>query len=91
MQSRKVKRSIQSAISSCLLAVLLIGTLQTGAVPLGDTDLARYQGTGFWSDPCTWDGLAAGAGSLFCAFGSVTSCFTAATALFKAYKSDNCF
>jgi hypothetical protein len=74
-----------------LLAVLLIGNLQPYAMSLNDSDLARIHGTGFWSDPCTWDGFAFGAGTVLCGSGNAGGCLGAFVGLMKALKVDNCF
>ena len=79
-----------------ILMLLLVGTLLgPGALdraPLGAGDLAHTRGAGFWSDPCTLDGFAVGAGGLLCGLAaSPGGCVTAFVGLFKAIYVDNCF
>jgi hypothetical protein len=82
---------IKWSLGVVLLAVLLVGNFQPYALNLNDSDLARIHGTGFWSDPCTQDGFAFGAGAVLCGAGNLGGCLGAVGGLIKAWKVDNCF
>jgi hypothetical protein len=84
-------RRIRLGLCLALGAILLIGNLQTHAEALDNSNLARIRGTGFWSDPCTQDGFAFGAGTVLCGTGSAGGCVTAFIGLIKAWKIDHCF
>ena len=83
--------SFKWAVGVALLAVLLVGNLQPFAMSLNDSDLARNHGTGFWSDPCTWDGFAFGSGAVLCGAGQLGGCLGAIGGFLRAWKVDNCF
>ena len=91
MTIRTGDRCVMLGLCVSLLAVLLIGNFQPYAVALNDAKLAHTRGTGFWSDPCTQDGFAFGAGTVLCGTGSVGGCVTAFIGFMKALKVDNCF
>ena len=78
-------------LSAALLALLLVGNLQPYTKALNNVDLDQVRGTGFWSDPCTQDGFAVGAGTVLCGAGSMGGCITAITGFMKAWRVDDCF
>jgi hypothetical protein len=82
---------IKWGLGVALLAVLLVGNLQPYAISLNDSDLARNHGTGFWSDPCTWDGFAFGGGVVLCGAGQWGGCFGAVGGFLRALRVDSCF
>jgi hypothetical protein len=89
------RHRISSGIVLSLLAVLFIGTFH-GIFPaqaglLSGAVLAGLVGSGFWSDPCTWDGFGAGIGLGACALGSIGACGGAIYSIWRAIKVDNCF
>ena len=84
-------RYLQCGLCAALLAVLLIGNLGPYTVALNVSDMERVCGAGFWSDPCTVDGFAVGAGGVLCGAGNAGGCVTAFLGLMKAWKVDNCF
>ena len=88
-----IKRNpgIRLGLGVALLAVLLLGNIQPYTIALSDLDLAGVRGTGFWNDPCTWDGFAFGGGAVFCAAGHLGACLGSAIGLLRAVKVDNCF
>jgi len=73
-----------------MLAALLMSTLHSGAIMLDRNELGRHTGTGFWTDPCTWDGFIVGATTILCPT-TIGACITGISALYKAMKVDNCF
>lgn len=84
-------RRLQSGLCTAILALLLIGNLQPCTLALNASDMERARGAGFWSDPCTVDGFAVGAGAVLCATGSAGGCVTAFLGFMKALKVDKCF
>jgi hypothetical protein len=78
-------------LSAALLALLLVGNMQPYTIALNNADLERVRGTGFWSDPCTLDGFAVGAGAVLCGAGSWGGCIGAITGFIRAWKVDDCF
>jgi hypothetical protein len=82
---------IKWGLCAALLAVLLIGNLQPYTLALNNSDLERVRGTGFWSDPCTQDGFAFGAGTVLCGTGNAGGCLGAFIGLVRAWRVDNCF
>ena len=76
-----------------MLILLSLPAQGTAATPLSGIDLAQRGGadTSFWKDPCTWDGVAVGAGVAFLAGGNPSGFITAALGLWKAVKMDDCF
>ena len=89
------RHRVSCGITLLLLAILLIGAFQ-GKFPgqaglLSGAVLAILVGSGFWTDPCTWDGFAAGLGLGACALGSVGACGGAIYSIWRAIKLDNCF
>lgn len=95
MKEYKLGNLVRTMIGASLMAILLLGAFGNnhglGNGPLTASDLARYAGTGFWSDPCTWDGFLTGAGVVLCATGSAGGCVSAVIGILKAVKLDNCF
>jgi len=89
------RHGLSCGIALLLLAVIFIGAFQ-GTFPdrvglLSGAVLAVLIGSGFWDDPCTWDGFAAGLGVGACARGSLGACGGAIYAIWRAVKVDNCF
>ncbi len=89
------RRSKNIVLASLLMPVLFISLfhgLQPGpSMLLSAHDLAGIFGAGFWSDPCTWDGFAAGITGVLCGTGNLGACGGAVLAIWKAIKLDNCF
>jgi hypothetical protein len=89
------RHRISSGIALSLLAVLFIGPFHgifpTQAGLLSGAVLACLVGSGFWNDPCTWDGFAAGLGLGACARGSIGACGGAIYSIWRAIKVDDCF
>ena len=87
---------VMKTVCCCLLLPLLFlgtlqGTLSVQARVLGDPELTGLVGSGFWSDPCTWDGFTAGLGLAICATGGLGGCGATWAAVLKAVLVDNCF
>lgn len=95
MIHNNLRSNVGSVVLASLLVLLLIGNLNPGvrsiAVPLASEDLAHYRGTGFWSDPCTWDGFYLGAGVVLCVTGSTGGCISAVAGILRAVYVDRCF
>jgi hypothetical protein len=82
--------------SVLIVLVLLIGNLQgawrSEQLQLNGDQLSKLQGgTSFWKDPCTIDGLLFGIGAGGCMMGNIFGCLSAAGALIKGWKYDDCF
>ena len=86
----------RKGLAASLLALLLVGSfaahLPVAASALDGSRLAAHRGAGFWSDPCTQDGFAVGAGATLC-FGASAAggCITAFVGLLRAMYVDDCF
>jgi len=89
------RHRVSCGIVFLLLAVLFIGAFH-GTFPgkaglLSGAVLAVLVGSGFWDDPCTWDGFAAGLGLGSCVRGSIGGCGGAIYSIWRAIKLDKCF
>jgi hypothetical protein len=92
MNGKILKSGIKCLIVLCLLILLVVGDTNRGAIRMGESDLIRWgSGWTFWRDACTLDGFLSGGSAVFCATGSLASCFAAASGLVKAWKVDRCF
>ncbi len=82
---------LKCALTSVLLAVLLLANLQAPSALLSGEELSTRYGAGFWDDPCTWDGFLTGAGGVLCAVGNLGGCLSVVIGVTKAVKVDRCF
>jgi hypothetical protein len=86
---------MRTTLAVLLLPLLFVGalhgTLAVQTESLNGGEMAGLKGAGFWTDPCTWDGFAAGIGGALCAAGSIGGCGTAWGAILKAVVVDKCF
>ncbi len=90
MKTQNYLQFAKGIFAALLLAALIMNTMHSGAALMDAKQLARLNGTGFWSDPCTWDGFVVGASALLCPT-TIGACVTGVSALYKAIKVDNCF
>ncbi len=79
------------ALTTALILLVLASSFQVPSAPLSQGDLSSRSGSGFWSDPCTWDGFITGAGAVLCGFGNVGGCASALIGITRAVKVDRCF
>lgn len=89
-----MKMRTSKAARTALTLLLVIGTFSGSlptAVPLDAADLAAVTGSGFWNDPCTWDGFAVGAGTVLMAAGHPSGFVSVFSGLVKAIYVDDCF
>ncbi len=82
---------IKCVLAFSLMALLILSNLQAPSVLLNRDELSTSYGTGFWDDPCTWDGFLVGGGLVLCGAGNLGGCATALYALTRASKVDRCF
>lgn len=87
------KKTLTSVL---VVLILLIGNLQgawrSEQLQLNGNQLSKLQGgSSFWKDPCTIDGFLFGIGAGTCMMGNIFGCLSAAGALVKAWKTDDCF
>ncbi len=90
MKTQDSLQFTKGIVTALLFAMLMMNTLHSGAALMDAKQLARHGGTGFWSDPCTWDGFVVGASAILCPT-TIGACVTGVSALYKAIKVDNCF
>ncbi len=79
------------ALTTALILLVLASSLQVPSAPLSQGDLSSRSGSGFWSDPCTWDGFITGAGAVLCGFGHAGGCVSALVGITAAVKVHSCF